>query len=130
VRVLICHRSLNSAGGGERVALHIIKLAQDMGFDVELATTEPTDWDHVQNIIGIQLDRIPKEHSLLPFRLRAFGIYQRFLTGVHASRLRRRSNLTVNTHGDVMALPADMTYLHFPVLAYWRRGELKLYSSF
>jgi len=130
MRVLVCHHTLNTAGGGERVALHVIKLAQDMGFDVELATTEPTDWDHVQRVIGIRLSKIPREHSLFPFKLRAFGIYQRFLTGVHASRLRKGFDLTINTHGDVMALPTDVTYLHFPTLAYWRRGELRPYSKY
>jgi len=130
VKVLVVHHSLNSCGGGERVSLHLIKLLQEMSFDVSLATTEKTDWERVQNVMGVRLEKIPREYPLFPFKLRAFGIYQRFLTSFHTSALARKYDLTINTHGDVMALPCDVTYLHFPVLAYWKKRILRPYSKY
>jgi glycosyltransferase involved in cell wall biosynthesis len=130
MKALVVHHSLNSCGGGERVSLHIIRLLQEMGVETSLATTEKTDWDTVQRVTGVKLLKLPKEYPLFPFKLKAFGIYQRFLTSLHVSALKKKHDLTINTHGDVMALPCDITYLHFPVLAYWRKGILRPYSKY
>jgi len=121
----VIHHSLNSAGGGERVAIHTVKLLLEMGFDVTLATTEKTDWRRVESILGVKLPRRPREVYLLPHRLPAFGIYQRLMTSLHVARLKPGADLVINTHGDVLLVQADITYLHFPVLAYWYRGYLK-----
>ncbi|NPB00178.1 MAG: glycosyltransferase family 4 protein [Crenarchaeota archaeon] len=129
-RILIIHHSFNSCGGGERVALHLIKLLQDSGYEVMVGTTEKTDWTYVQNVIGIRLRKIPREYYISPIRLRAFGIYQRPLTTLHIARLRDKVDLVVNTHGDVTLLPADITYLHFPVIAYMKLGYLRFYFKY
>jgi len=125
VRVAIIHKALNSTGGGERVAVHTIKLLMDMGFDVVLATTEPTNWKRVKSILGVELPKKPKEVNLLPFRIPAFGIYQRLATNLLLGKIRKLADIVINTHGDMLMVPADVTYLHFPILAYWYRGRLK-----
>ncbi len=130
MRILVIHHSFNSCGGGERVALHLIKLLEEDGHDVIVGTTERTDWYYVQHVIGIKLRKIPKEYYISPIRLRAFGIYQRPLTTFHIARLREKVDLIINTHGDVTLLPADITYLHFPVVAYLELGYLKFYFKY
>ena len=129
MKILICHHSFNSVGGGERVALHLLKLLQDLGHDVAVATSEPTDWNYVRKIIGIDVGPV-KEYNLVPVRLRAFGIYQRFLTSLHVLRFREKFDIIINTHGDVMLLPVDITYLHFPVISYLKLGYLKPYFKY
>ena len=130
MRVLVVHHSLNSAGGGERVALHLIRLLQDMGHEVHLACVEKTNWDYVQKVIGVRLRYIPREHPLFPVRLRVFGIYQRALTSLHVLRFRSKFDLIINTHGDALVAPAHITYLHFPILAYVRLGFLGRYFKY
>jgi len=133
-QVLVLHHSLNSVGGGERVCLHLLKLLCDhLHLKVFLGTVEPTDWRHVEEITGIVIQNKPVTLSLLPFKLRAFGIYHRVFTGLHTWLLKRKVRLAINTHGDVMAGISDIVYLHFPVLAYvvkgWLKPFLKYYRS-
>lgn len=116
MKALVIHNSLNSIGGGERVCLHIVKALMEAGFDVSLATVERTNWGKVLDVMGIDLPKIPREYTITR-ELRIFGIYQRSLTTLHVARFRKRFNLIINTHGDVMLLPTDITYLHFPVFA-------------
>jgi len=114
----VLHGSLNSVGGGERVALALLELLRDMGFDTTLVTTEPTDWDRVSRITGYNV-RPDREYPVFPFRVRYFGIYTRMLTGYKLRKLRKRGlcDISVNTHGDIIPEEADITYMHFPTFA-------------
>ena len=116
MRVAVVHHSLNSCGGGERLCLSVIEALQARGHEVVLATTERTDWSLVERAFHkrVQPD---EEVSLLPIKLRAFGIYQRQWTSLWAYRLRKRCDLVINTHGDVLPVPCDVTYMHYPVFA-------------
>ena len=116
MRVAVLHHSLNSCGGGERLCLATIEALQEAGHEVILATTEPTDWSRVEEAFGKRV-RPDEEHSILPFSLKLFGIYQRQLTSLWAYRLRKHVHLTINTHGDVLPTPCDITYMHFPTFA-------------
>ena len=130
MRILVIHHSFNSCGGGERVALHLIRLLQEDGHEVLVGTTERTDWYYVQHVVGIKLKKIPKEYYISPVRLRAFGIYQRPLTALHIARLRDKVDLVINTHGDATLIPADIVYLHFPVVAYFKLSCLRPYFKY
>ena len=59
MKALILHNTLNSVGGGERVCLAVIEALKDAGWEVCLATVEPTDWSRVEKIVGRVV--IPKE---------------------------------------------------------------------
>ena len=113
-KILVLHNSLNSCGGGERVCLHTIKALQEAGYRVVLGVVERTDWDRVLSLTAVRLDEIPEEFYILR-KLRTFGIYQRFFTIFHY--LRKKADLIINTHGDVLPLPAHITYMHFPTFA-------------
>ncbi len=131
-KVLVLHHTLNTAGGGERVCMHLLKLLCDMlDLNVTLGCTEPPDWGFIERTLGVRIERKPKVISLLPFKLRAFGIYHRPLTSVHV--VLTKHDLVINTHGDATLAPADIVYLHFPVLAYmefrYLRPYLKYYRS-
>nr|MDO8044130.1 glycosyltransferase [Candidatus Baldrarchaeota archaeon] len=115
MRIGVIHHSLNSTGGGERVCLSLIKALKNKGFDVVLATTEKTEWDVVEKRLGCRVD--VEEVSFLPFRLRMFGIYQRLLTGFLTPALKRSVDIIINTHGDMIFGFADITYMHYPVIA-------------
>ncbi|NPA70440.1 MAG: glycosyltransferase [Crenarchaeota archaeon] len=130
MKILIIHHSFNSCGGGERVSLHLIRLLQEEGHDVIIGTTERTDWNYVQKVAGIRLRKIPKEYYISPIRLKAFGIYQRPLTTIHIARLRGKVDLVINTHGDATLVPADIVYLHFPVIAYLELDTLRPYFKY
>jgi len=129
MRILILHHTLNSCGGGERVALHVIKALMENGHDVELGTVEKTDWNKVYRLMGVKLPKVPKEHFLLR-EIKKFGIYQRSLTALHVVKVKKGFDLTINTHGDVMPLPVDITYLHFPVFALLAEEPWKYYVKY
>jgi glycosyltransferase involved in cell wall biosynthesis len=114
VKFLVLHHTLNSAGGGERVSLAIIEALKELGKgEVDLGTVEKTDWEKVKNIFG-NVTLPDKEMNILPFKLNLFGIYQRSLTGLYAYKYRKKYDLIINSHGDVMPAFCDVTYMHFP----------------
>jgi len=111
------------------VALHVIKALMDNGHEVVLGTVEKTNWDKVRRLMGVNLPKIPEEYSIMR-EIRKFGIYQRSLTALHVARFRREFDLTINTHGDVMPLPVDITYLHFPVFALLAEEPWRYYAKY
>jgi len=99
------------------------------GHEVVLGTVEKTNWDKVRRLMGVDLPKIPEEYSITG-EIRKFGIYQRSLTALHVARFRKKFDLTINTHGDVMPLPVDITYLHFPVFALLAEEPWKYYAKY
>jgi len=111
------------------VALHVIKALMENGHEVALGTVEKTNWDKVRRLMGVDLPKIPEEYSIMR-EIKKFGIYQRSLTALHVARFRREFDLTINTHGDVMPLPVDITYLHFPVFALLAEEPWRYYAKY
>ncbi|HDJ26203.1 MAG TPA: glycosyltransferase [Candidatus Bathyarchaeota archaeon] len=116
MRIAVVHHSLNSCGGGERLCLNVLEALKARGHEVLLATTELTDWDRVERAFGRRFEP-DGEFNLLPLRLRAFGIYQRMATGLLVGKLLKEADLVINTHGDMVAAPCHITYVHYPVFA-------------
>ena len=123
MKVGIIHNSLNSTGGGERLCLKTIESLKEAGYEVILATVEPTDWDRVKRIIG-DIVKPDREVSLFKMRMRMFGIYMRLLTSFLASKLRKRCDIVVNTHGDVLPIEADVVYMHYPTFALLKENPI------
>ena len=111
------------------MALHVIKALMEDGHEVVLGTVEKTNWDKVRRLMGVDLPKTPEEYSIMK-EIRKFGIYQRSLTALHVARFRREFDLTINTHGDVMPLPVDITYLHFPVFALLAEEPWRYYAKY
>ena len=116
MRVAIVHHSLNSCGGGERLCLNVMEALRGEGHEIVLATTERTDWSRVERAFGRRFEP-DEEVCLLPVKLRAFGIYQRMATSLLAGRLLREADMVINTHGDMVAAPCHITYVHYPTFA-------------
>lgn len=120
---------MNSLGGGERLLVATIEAFKEAGWEVTLATVEPTDWELVSRVWG-KVVRPDKEITLLPFKVRAFGIYTRQLTTLMISQLKRKHDLVFNTHGDVVVAESDITYMHFPTFVMWGQSYTKYESGF
>ena len=123
MRVGIVHSSLNVAGGADRLCLKTIEALREAGHKVMLATVEPTDWKKVGRILG-KIVRPNEETSLINFKLKMFGIYMRLLTSFSALKLRKKCDVVVNTHGDVLPVRADITYMHYPMFALLRSAPI------
>ena len=125
MKACIIHNTLNSVGGGERVCLTVIEALKLMGFKVKLITAEPTDWSLVRHTVGDIV--IPdEESSVLPFRVKAFGIYTRLLTFL---KIDRNCDLIINTHGDVLPFSSDIIYMHFPTFTLTREAPANIKYS-
>ena len=116
MRIAVVHHSLNSCGGGERLCLNVMEALRGEGHEILLATTERTDWSRVERAFGRRF-KPDEEVCLLPVKLRAFGIYQRMATGFLVHRLHEKADLVINTHGDMVAAPCHITYVHYPTFA-------------
>lgn len=131
MKIGVIHNSLNSTGGGERVCLTIIEALKDAGHEVVLATAEPTNWNKVFTTFG-DIVKPDYELTLLPFRVKAFGIYLRIATALLLKRLKRFGcQLIINTHGDVLPFTTDIIYMHYPTFALLKEkpGNIKYSSS-
>jgi len=125
----VIHNSLNPTGGAERLCLKTIEALKEAGYKVVLATVEPTDWRKVERIIG-EVTKPDSEISLLNFKIQMFTIYMRLLTSFLASKLRKRCDIILNTHGDVLPIEADIVYMHYPTFALLKENPVNLkYSS-
>jgi len=60
-----------------------------------------------------------------------FGIYMRLLTSFLASKLRKRCDIILNTHGDILPIEADIIYMHYPTFALLKENpvNMKYFSS-
>jgi alpha-1,3-mannosyltransferase len=111
LKVGLLHNTLNVMGGAERFTLDLIPLLHERGMSVNLATFDRVKWDSVRRMFGnIQIP--DSQISVLPFRLRLFGIYQRILMKLIANRLDKRSDIVINTHSDHLFCFADIVYMH------------------
>ena len=128
MKVCVVHNTLNSVGGGERVCLTVIEALKSLGYEVTLITTEPTDWTRIERSIG-RIVRPDREISLLPSRVRAFGIYMRLLTSLKLARSRGNYDLVINTHGDVLPVTSDILYMHYPTFALIKEMPVNKYSK-
>lgn len=111
LRIGLLHNTLNVMGGAERFTLDLIPLLHERGMHVNLATFDKVRWDSVRRMFG-EVDKPESEISLLPFRLRRFGIYQRILMKFMVNRLQGRSDIVINTHSDHLFCYSDITYIH------------------
>jgi len=130
MKVLVLHNSLNSLGGGEIVCLHTIRLLMEKGYTVHIATIEPTNWKIVTKVTGIDFPIKPVAYALLPFPIKSFSVYQRPLLSYYTIKMRKKYELIISTFGDIALNPADITYLHFPMIAYAMKNELKPYIKY
>jgi len=130
LRALVVHYSLNPCGGAERVAVHVIAALQEMGFDVELAVAERTEWRKVSRIVGARPHRIPGERLLIPAWPEGVGLYGRVAASVAAASIRGEYDLVVNTHGDMLVAPADIYYCNFPEFALLLRWLVRGYEKY
>jgi alpha-1,2-mannosyltransferase len=129
LRIAVLHSSLNACGGGERLALTAIEAFKERGWEVTLATIEPTDWDRIISL----WDKIPlpdHEETLVPFKVRKFGIYMRLVSSLLVPTLKREHDVVINTHGDVLVTNADITYMHYPTFALWDESYHKYEHGF
>lgn len=114
--IAILHHNFNKPGGGERVALSLMQALKKEGYRVVLGTYERTDWTKLHTMFSVGKP-VDEEVFLSPLPLTSFVIYQRMLTALLVPRLRRKADVVINTHGDILALPVDVTYVHFPMVA-------------
>ena len=133
MRACVVHNTLNSVGGGERVCLAVIEALKELGYEVTLLTVEPTDWLRVEKMIGAEiLFRPHREETIIPFKVRLFGIYMRLLTFLKLLGNIRKSkwDLVVNTHGDVLPISSDIIYMHYPTFVLLKETPVNLkYAS-
>lgn len=112
MRIGILHDSLNFAGGAERVCLQTIEGLKEGGDEVVLGTIEPTDWHGLRDTMGWRT-RPDREISLLPFGTKKFRLYTSTLAPLILGILKRESDTSVGTNGDLMPLDTDVTYMHY-----------------
>ena len=120
MKTLVLHHILDIPGGGERVSLSIIKALIERGHDVFVVTTQPLTPRFRERLKGVK-----GFFHILPLRLNAFGIYQRFLMMLSKYVSGLEPDVIVNTYGNPLPiLGREKTpyyiYCHFASLAIFK----------
>jgi glycosyltransferase involved in cell wall biosynthesis len=111
ISVGLLHNTLNVMGGAARLTIDLIPLLHEHSMRVNLATFDRVRWESVRRMFG-EVDMPETQTSLLPFRFRLLGIYQRILMRLVANRLQKNSDVVVNTHSDFQFCRSDIVYMH------------------
>jgi glycosyltransferase involved in cell wall biosynthesis len=151
----VIHNNLNAGGGAERLALVTIDLLNEMGFKVDLETSERIQYRTLQKYFGhlnLHLRNIKRLdlHSLLLYKEKRIisGNASEYRINVHNEIYHKQDDdsqydLIVNTHGDMLPYilkshnenslvncrkPILITYCHYPLLPYLvKNGRYKDY---
>jgi glycosyltransferase involved in cell wall biosynthesis len=96
LRIAICHHTLSSLGGGERVGVSLISALNKEGIVPDVYTTQPIELSYLKQFYGKNVKY--RSYSILPLKLRAFGIYQRLMASFTSFAL-SKYDVVVNTTG-------------------------------
>lgn len=117
MKAYLFHHNINSAGGELTVALETLKALEENGFNIQLNTIEKPNFHDISKSYGRHISNVTYK-SLLPFRLRYFGIYQRLLEFI-PTNIPNDVDIIFNTSGGFLPfnVPSSrtiITYIHFP----------------
>lgn len=124
-KVALIGNTLNTMGGGERVTATMLLALKEMGFKTTLLTWDKPAWP----LISRQFDEFTKlsgaVDSVSPLsvdfkELTAIGSFDAVLALTKVPKLVKGYDLIVNSQGNTVAFPADISYVHFPTFALLR----------
>jgi glycosyltransferase involved in cell wall biosynthesis len=128
---IVAHHYWNRAGGEELVCASVAKAFDSLGYEPVLVSAIKIDVGRYPEWFGIDLSRYPKVDTGL--RLRAFGIYLRFLQPYVISRAVRKFDpyvvfVDANTYRqavkDIRSRGSKLIeYIHFPFEAWYMLPE-------
>ncbi len=127
LKIGLLHPLFEIAGGGEYLALNIIKALTEEGHDVTVLTVSSFDKDKFSKLYNIDI----REAKVIRLKFKSVQVVEKFLGG-RGVRLRRfliykymfkylkeelnhTFDLTFETQSNVPA-PVDVSYIHFPAI--------------
>ncbi|MEM1623949.1 MAG: hypothetical protein QW543_07485 [Sulfolobales archaeon] len=120
MRIAVVHDTLNPCGGAERLALYVIRVLRELGYNVDLVTEERTNWDKLRSLMHENLRSYINGEIVLPPWRKLPTIYSRYLEWFlrdivgFTLKLRRRYDLIIVTKQLSVPVLGDIVYIHFP----------------
>jgi glycosyltransferase involved in cell wall biosynthesis len=124
----VFHRSLNPMGGAEHVCFAVIEALKELNYKSTLVTMEPTNWSYIYKL-NPKIVKPDKEISVLKVPIKFLGAYLKFYAYHMFERLRKKFDLTINTHGDILPVSADIVFMYYPVIFENKYLPEKYYES-
>jgi len=128
-RILLAHVFFDILGGGEFLALNVARALKESGYDVTIFTCTPVNASEVKKFFNIDISDfniIVKRMTIVDIikkvsrgrfsRLRRLMAYRRFFD-MYMTKVGRDYDLVMETQSNIV-LPADISYIHYPALAY------------
>ena len=119
MKAIVLHHNLNKPGGEASLAIHTIESLHEIGYDVDLVTTQKPDFAMIARVYG-RTPLLKNIRCLLPFKFNYFGIYQRLLMAASKPSYFDDADVIINTNGDSLPYKIPhrticMLYVHFPI---------------
>ena len=122
--VALSHLSLNFLGGEEKLCLSFIEALHSSGYQVALHTVEKTDWASVRRFFG-KITKPDREvyttssavHASFFKTPNLIMAYARYLGRLVKLASEEKYDVIINTYGDLINSIADVSYVHFPIIA-------------
>jgi glycosyltransferase involved in cell wall biosynthesis len=114
MKISIAIPSLNFCGGAEAVALSLIKLLKEQGYDLMLKTVDKPNWKKIEKILGysITVDELYKLDTDVTENLNPLNILK--LVKIYKNLLEKDDSLLINMYGDldIYLDKGDITYIN------------------
>jgi len=130
-KVAICHSTLETMGGAERVGATLVEALNEAGITPDIFITVPSPnvgRNHLNYFYGKDLKF--RLVSFLPFRVKTFGVYQKIIGSSCTFRL-ANYDVVVSTGGDFSPmlfsklLPRCILYMYAPSAVMLKNCECK-----
>lgn len=118
MKAIVAHHYWDRAGGGELVDSAVVKVLEDMGFNVVIVATTGFRKEKYKEWFGIDLENV-KTYVLLKHFIPMFGIYQRSLTWIPLKRAIRKEKpdliwIDTDLYKPIGHPSKIVEYIHFP----------------
>lgn len=129
-KIGILHHDFLCPGGGERLSISLAAALERAGYNVVLGTVSKTDWVRMYDLFRYS-NPFSDEVYLFERPFAHFSIYKHLLTSRVVRKLRKKGcEIVINTHGDPIGEPCEITYMHYPVRGLLNQKYTGLYGLY
>ncbi|MEM2058594.1 MAG: glycosyltransferase family 4 protein [Nitrososphaerota archaeon] len=101
-------------GGGDVFVIYLLRALKELGHEVVLATTKPTNWELIERSLGWVFRPDEERRLTIMPDVDGFRLYRNLLPAPLVEKLKKDCDVTFDAYGLNLLWNLDITYLHTP----------------
>ncbi|PUA32107.1 MAG: hypothetical protein B9J98_04460 [Candidatus Terraquivivens tikiterensis] len=102
------------AGGGDVFVVYLLRALKELGHEVVLATTKPTEWDAIRRSLGWVFKPDEERRLTVMPDVGGLRLYRNLLPAPLVRKLKKDCDVTFDAYGLNILWDLDVAYLHTP----------------